>query len=412
MAAKLTVEALSKVFGDHPATVFAMAEQGLHPKQILEQTGQMLAVSSVSFEVQEGSIFTIMGLSGSGKSTLVRCLNRLVEPTTGEVVLDGENICEASAARLREIRRKKLSMVFQNFALLPHKSVRQNVEFGLRIRDEPTEVRRAKSEKAIEQVGLSAWANHYPDSLSGGMKQRVGLARALASDADIMLMDEPFSALDPLIRSDLQEELIRIQTEIKKTIIFITHDFHEAVKLSDRVAIMRDGQFVQVGRPEDIVLEPADDYVRDFAKELDPARVISARSMSHFGLRAVAPNASTSDVLSMMRRSGKICAVVANDEGRPFGYIWRSDLESCRSGRTDTVRDLCNGAQVRFVPEHAPLIDVYSKIGDGLPVAVLDTSNRIVGTFDAADVLTRLSKSELGSEEAAPSLANGTSEET
>lgn len=393
MSAKLTVKGLSKVFGDEPETVFEMVGRGLHPKEILDQTGQMLAVSDVSFDVSEGAIFTIMGLSGSGKSTLVRCLNRLVEPTAGSVVLDGEDICGASPARLREIRRHKLSMVFQNFALLPHKSVRQNVEFGLRIRDEPAALRREKAERVIEQVGLSAWADRYPDNLSGGMKQRVGLARALASDADIMLMDEPFSALDPLIRTDLQGELVRIQKEIKKTIIFITHDFHEAVKLSDNVAIMRDGQFVQVAPPEEIVLNPADGYVQDFAKELDPARVISARTMSRYGVGAVSFDASAGDVLSTMQRTGKTCVIVSNESGNPMGYVWRADIEGRPSAARGAVRDLCNGTVVRTVSDSMPLIDVYSVMGGGLPVAVLDSTDRMIGTFDAADVLNRLSAS-------------------
>lgn len=393
MSAKLKIANLSKVFGDKPDIVFGMAREGLHPKEIFERTGQMLAVSDVSFDVNEGEIFTIMGLSGSGKSTLVRCLNRLVEPTSGTVLLDCEDICGASPARLREIRRHKLSMVFQNFALLPHKSVRQNVEFGLLIRDEPAAERRRRAENAIEQVGLTPWADRFPDSLSGGMKQRVGLARALASDADIMLMDEPFSALDPLIRTDLQAELIRIQKAIKKTIIFITHDFYEAVKLSDKVAIMRDGRCVQVASPEEIVLSPADDYVRDFAKELDPARVISARTMARFGGAAVAPDASPDDVLAAMRAAGKSCLIVADEIGAPQGYICRADLDSAACSSGSRARDFCNGASVRAVPETMPLIDVYSVMGDGLPVAVVDAERRIVGTFDAGDVLSRLSTS-------------------
>ncbi|MDW3206471.1 MAG: glycine betaine/L-proline ABC transporter ATP-binding protein [Alphaproteobacteria bacterium] len=393
MSAKLKIANLSKVFGDKPDIVFGMAREGLHPKEIFERTGQMLAVSDVSFDVNEGEIFTIMGLSGSGKSTLVRCLNRLVEPTSGTVLLDGEDICGASPARLRDIRRHKLSMVFQNFALLPHKSVRQNVEFGLLIRDEPAVERRRRAESAIEQVGLTPWADRFPDSLSGGMKQRVGLARALASDADIMLMDEPFSALDPLIRTDLQAELIRIQKAIKKTIIFITHDFYEAVKLSDKVAIMRDGRCVQVASPEEIVLSPADGYVRDFAKELDPARVISARTMARFGGAAVDPDASPDDVLAAMRAAGKSCLIVADEIGAPQGYICRADLDSLARSSGARARDFCNGASVRVVPETMPLIDVYSVMGDGLPVAVVDAKRRIVGTFDAGDVLSRLSTS-------------------
>ena len=394
MAVKLETRELYKVYGPRPQAALDLAHRGLHPTEILEQTGQMLAVSNVSFQVDKGEIFTIMGLSGSGKSTLVRCLNRLIEPTSGSILIDGEDVCAQKAGPLRELRRRKLTMVFQNFALLPHRSVLDNVEFGLMLRGEPKEGRRKKAAEALEQVGLSAWANRYPDNLSGGMKQRVGLARALASDADIMLMDEPFSALDPLIRADLQSELLRIQREIRKTIIFITHDFHEAVKLSDHVAMMRDGSFVQIGRPEEIVLEPVDEYVRNFARDLDPARVITAGAMSRLGARPVAADSPAEAALETMRRSGKNCIVVTTAAGQPHGYVFRRDLEAPSGLAGRTAGEFGKDRNVHSVAASCALIDAYPLFQDGLPLAVLDGSGRVVGTFDANDVLVRLSESE------------------
>ncbi len=365
----------------------------------------MLAVSDISFEVTEGEIFTIMGLSGSGKSTLVRCLNRLIEPTAGSVSVDGEVVSDMPPSRLRELRRRKIAMVFQNFALLPHKSVLENVEFGLMLRGEPKEVRRKKVTNALEQVGLSAWGNRHPDNLSGGMKQRVGLARALASNADIMLMDEPFSALDPLIRADLQNELLRIQREIRKTIIFITHDFHEAVKLSDHMAIMRDGRFVQTGTPEEIVLKPVDDYVREFSKDLDRARVVTAGTMSGLGGRAFTTNTSADTVVGFMRETGRNCVVVVDTSGKPKGYLFRKDLEDRPDLAGKSAKDFCNGTSVKCIAATDHLIDVYPLFQDGLPLAVIDSSNRVSGTFEANDVLVHLADPAQVTTEAATSQA-------
>ncbi|WP_022726836.1 quaternary amine ABC transporter ATP-binding protein [Fodinicurvata sediminis] len=390
MAVKLETRDLYKVYGGQPETALSLATQGHHPSEILEKTAQMLAVSNVSFKVDEGEIFTIMGLSGSGKSTLVRCLNRLIEPTSGSILIDGEEISSKHRSQLRELRRRKLTMVFQNFALLPHKSVLDNVEFGLMLRGEPRKGRRKKAGEALEQVGLSAWAQRYPDNLSGGMKQRVGLARALASDADIMLMDEPFSALDPLIRADLQNELLRIQREIKKTIVFITHDFQEAVKLSDHVAMMRDGAFVQIGSPEEIVLNPIDDYVRNFAKDLDRARVITAGTMSGFGLDAIAASTPAASVLEIMTQASRNCVVVMNAYGKSEGYVFRKDIELQAELFGKVAKDFCNGTKVREVVASDPLINVYPLFQDGFPLAVLDESGRVTGTFDANDVLVHL----------------------
>jgi glycine betaine/proline transport system ATP-binding protein len=245
----------------------------------MEKTGCVAAVRDVSFEVSPGEVFVVMGLSGSGKSTLVRCLTRLIEPTAGQVLIDGEDVLKLGEERLREIRRTKVSMVFQHFGLLPHRRIIENVAFGLEIQGVEKTERMAAAQRVIEVVGLDGWADSYPDELSGGMQQRVGLARALATDPQIMLFDEPFSALDPLIRRDMQDEVVRLQKELKKTMIFITHDLMEALKLGDRIAIMKDGHFVQVGTPEEVVGHPADDYVADFIRDVPRAHVLTVRAI-------------------------------------------------------------------------------------------------------------------------------------
>jgi glycine betaine/proline transport system ATP-binding protein len=242
-----------------------------------KRTGSTIAVRDVSFDVQPGEIFVVMGLSGSGKSTLIRCLTRLIEPTFGEILLDGDDIRKADQAKLRELRRRRFSMVFQHFGLLPHRRVLDNIAFGLEIRGEPKEQRLATARRMLSLVGLEGHANSYPDQMSGGQQQRVGLARALAVDPEVMLFDEPFSALDPLIRRDMQNEVLRLHNEVGKTMIFITHDLAEALKLGDHILIMRDGRVVQSGRPEELVGAPADDYVEDFVREVPKSRVLTLR---------------------------------------------------------------------------------------------------------------------------------------
>ena len=268
-----------KVYGPKAESIVGSADASLSRQELMEKTGCVAAVRDVSFEVSPGEVFVVMGLSGSGKSTLVRCLTRLIEPTAGQVLIDGEDVLKIGEERLREIRRTKVSMVFQHFGLLPHRRIIENVAFGLEVRGIEKVERLAAAQKVIEVVGLDGWADSYPDELSGGMQQRVGLARALATDPEIMLFDEPFSALDPLIRRDMQDEVVRLQKEVKKTMIFITHDLMEALKLGDRIAIMKDGHFVQVGTPEEVVAHPADDYVADFIRDVPRAHVLTVRTI-------------------------------------------------------------------------------------------------------------------------------------
>ena len=273
---KIVCNNIWKVFGTHPEDTLATMDRSLSRAEIQQQTDHVVAVKDVSFSVAEGETFVVMGLSGSGKSTLVRCLSRLIDPTDGQVIIDGTDITASSQKELKALRRHKMAMVFQHFGLFPHRKVIDNVAFGLEIRGESRKKRDSKAHEIIELVGLGGWADHYPRELSGGMQQRVGLARAMAVEPEILLFDEPFSALDPLIRREMQDELLDLQKRLKKTMVFITHDFLEAIKMGDNIMIMRDGAVSQMGTPEEIVAKPADDYVADFTEDVPRYKVLSA----------------------------------------------------------------------------------------------------------------------------------------
>ncbi len=276
---KVELQHIWKIFGPNPQYIFERMNAENSRADILSETGHVLAVRDVSFEVAEGEIFVVMGLSGSGKSTLVRCLSRLIDPTAGKVMVNGKDVTAMNEDALRELRRHTVTMVFQRFGLFPHRRIVDNVGYGLEIQGVEVQERRQKSKQILELVGLKGWENHYPHELSGGMQQRVGLARALAVDPEIMLCDEPFSALDPLIRRDMQNELLNLQKTLHKTIIFITHDFLEAIKLGDRIAIMKDGAIVQIGTPQEIVAHPVNDYVREFTQDVPRAKVLTAETI-------------------------------------------------------------------------------------------------------------------------------------
>jgi glycine betaine/proline transport system ATP-binding protein len=275
--AALRVDGLWKIFGNRSDKIIGTPDADLSRKHLQEKTGCVMAVKDVSFEVAPGEVFVVMGLSGSGKSTLVRLITRLIEPTAGTVTLYGDDITAMSDKSLLETRRRKVSMVFQHFGLLPHRRVIDNIAFGLEVRGEAKAGRRNRAQEMVDLVGLSGYENNFPDQLSGGMQQRVGLARALAADPDLLMFDEPFSALDPLIRRDMQNEVIRLHHEVGKTMVFITHDLAEALKLGDRILIMRDGEIVQVGTPDEVVGAPADDYVRDFVSDVPKSHVLTLK---------------------------------------------------------------------------------------------------------------------------------------
>lgn len=276
---KIHVKNLTKVFGSNPKEGVKRLQQGQSKEQILKETGMTVGVNNASFEVKPGEFFVLMGLSGSGKSTLIRLINRLIEPTDGEVLIDGQDITKMNKNDLMQTRRKKLSMVFQKFALFPHRNVVENVAYGLEVQGVEKGIREEKARKAIEDVGLKGYENSYPDQLSGGMQQRVGLARALANDSDILLMDEAFSALDPIIRKEMQDELLQLQSKLGKTILFITHDLDEALKLGDRIAIMKNGEIVQIGTAEEILENPANEYVYNFVEDVDRSKVLMASNI-------------------------------------------------------------------------------------------------------------------------------------
>lgn len=324
----IEVRHLWKVFGSgSPDSAISRAEGGATRTEILQQLEQTVAVRDVSFCVARGETFVVMGLSGSGKSTLIRCLSRLIEPTRGEVLLDGEDLLAMDAKALREVRRGRISMVFQHFGLFPHRKVIDNIAYGLEVQGISRAKRIERATNILNIVGLTGWAEHYPQQLSGGMQQRVGLGRALAVEPEILLFDEPFSALDPLIRREMQDELIRLQETMHRTIIFITHDFAEALRLGDRIAIMKDGSFDQVGTPEEIVTNPATDYVREFTTDIPRAKVLSVRSVavigtSNNGGRSVRADAKVEIVIPMLLDDDEPINVI-DDDGRVIGVVNR-----------------------------------------------------------------------------------------
>jgi glycine betaine/proline transport system ATP-binding protein len=320
-----------KVYGQKAEQIIGSPDADLSRAELLAKTGCVAAVRDISFEVAPGEVFVVMGLSGSGKSTLVRMINRIHDPTAGQVLIDGEDIMGLDAERLREVRRRKISMVFQHFGLLPHRRIVDNVAFGLEVQGVEKHERLTRAEEVLSSVGLGGWGNSFPDELSGGMQQRVGLARALANDPEILLFDEPFSALDPLIRRDMQEQVLRLQRELRKTMIFITHDLAEALKLGDRIAIMKDGVFVQVGTPEEVVARPADDYVADFTRDVPRAHVLTARSIMRAANgdapkdgATIAADAVVQDLIPVFAESDRPLRVVEGD--RVVGVVDRSDV--------------------------------------------------------------------------------------
>ena len=330
MKTLLTLKNVCKVFGESPKKALKLLDKGLSKDEIFEKTGNTLGVVNASFDINEGEIFVIMGLSGSGKSTLVRLFNRLIEPSRGELVLEGQDIAKASKSELRKIRREKMSMVFQSFALMPHMSVIENTAFGLELSGVSKEERNQRALDALSQVGLEAWADSYPSELSGGMQQRVGLARALANDPKILLMDEAFSALDPLIRTEMQDELLKLQQKHKRTIVFISHDLDEAMRIGDRIAIMHDGRVVQVGAPDEILKNPADDYVSSFFRGVDVSTVLSAGDIA------------SKKQTTVIRREGtgiETAIIQLQETDREHGYLVNNDLTYIGIVTIDSLKD-------------------------------------------------------------------------
>ena len=379
---KIRVEGLSKIFGPNPEKAMKLLQGGAGKNEIMEKTGHGVGVNNASFSVGEGEIVVVMGLSGSGKSTLVRCINRLIEPTSGKVVIDGEDVTAMDKEELRKFRLRKMGMVFQNFALFPHRTVAQNTEYGLEIQGVDPAQRREKAIEALELVGLKGWEDSYPRQLSGGMQQRVGLARALALDPDILLMDEAFSALDPLIRRDMQDELLNLQESMQKTILFISHDLDEALKLGCRIVLMKDGEIVQQGEPEDILTNPANDYVAKFVEEVDITKVLTAESVMKKSEAVVylgtdGPRTS----LRKMKKNAISSVFVLNKEHKLAGIVTAEDCVKLLEEKGRDLKDIMR-TDIQTVEMDTPVVDLIQIIYDlPYPLAVVTPENRLKGVI-------------------------------
>ena len=337
-AIKISCQNIWKIFGPNAKQVLAGIDPGKSRAQVQEETGHVVAVKDVSFDIRRGECFVVMGLSGSGKSTLVRCLSRLIEPTGGKVLIDGQDVTAMNKRDLREMRRHKMAMVFQHFGLFPHRKVIDNISYGLEVQGVKKSERSAKAMEVRELVGLKGWENHYPRELSGGMQQRVGLARAMAVDPEILIFDEPFSALDPLIRREMQDELLSLQSKLHKTMVFITHDFLEAIKMGDHIAIMKDGEISQIGTPEEIVANPADDYVREFTEDVPRYKVLSAGKVMRAPSKEAAgePVAMSEKIEKLIERVAEsdVPVPVADPDGTIVGEIDRAIIMLAMQSRS------------------------------------------------------------------------------
>jgi len=378
---KIHCQNLWKIFGPHPESVIDLIQNGASKQELMEKTGHVIAIRDVSFEVQENEVFVVMGLSGSGKSTLVRCINRLMEPTSGSIFIEGVNIAEINEHELRELRRHKLSMVFQHFGLLPHRTVFDNVMFGLEVRGDNKKERQERTKNALELVGLGGWENSRIQELSGGMQQRVGLARALAVGPEILLMDEPFSALDPLIRRQMQEEFLSLRSKVKKTVVFITHDLLEALNLGDRIAIMRDGAVVQLGTPEEIVSKPADDYVREFVKDVPRGKVVPVNTIMEEPKLVTSAEQTVSAAVEEMEEKDADYAFVVNSSKVYEGVLTLKQATAARENGSMKVGEVASREFPTTSP-NAPLEQCLPLVAEGdTPVAVLDEKKHLVGVI-------------------------------
>ncbi|SEP80696.1 quaternary amine ABC transporter ATP-binding protein [Piscibacillus halophilus] len=368
----IKVSNLSKIFGKKTKEAQRLLDEGYSKEEILEKTGCTVGVNRASFEVEEGEVFVIMGLSGSGKSTLVRLLNRLIEPTEGDVEIDGENLATMNKEDLRNIRRQKMSMVFQKFALFPFRTVLENTEFGLEVQGVSKEERSEKAREALELVGLGSFVDQLPSQLSGGMQQRVGLARALANDPEVLLMDEAFSALDPLIRKDMQDELLDLQEKMQKTIIFITHDLDEALRIGDRIALMKDGSIVQIGSPEEILINPANDYVEKFVEDVDRSKVLTAEKIMKRPETVNIDKHGPRVALERIREQG-LSSIFVTDRSRNLkGYVTADDVSEARKQGKSDLREILR-TDMPKVDKETSVHDLFDIIHDSpVPVTVVE----------------------------------------
>ncbi|ATH61271.1 MULTISPECIES: quaternary amine ABC transporter ATP-binding protein [Staphylococcus] len=387
---KVRVRNLTKVFGKRTQQALNMVKDGKSKQDILEQTDATVGVHNVSFDVEEGEIFVIMGLSGSGKSTLVRLINRLIEPTSGNIYINEADVSKMSKEALRQLRRTKVNMVFQNFGLFPKRTVLENAEYGLEVRGVAKEERQKKAEKALDDSGLLSFKNQYPEQLSGGMQQRVGLARALANDSDILLMDEAFSALDPLIRRDMQDDLLELQERLQKVIIFITHDLNEALRIGDRIALMRDGKIMQIGTGEEILTNPANDFVREFTEDVDRSKVLTAENIMEHPLTINVETDGPNVALQRMRKE-EVSMLLAVDRKRYLkGSITAENaLDAREQGKT--LKDVID-KNVQKIDRYALITDIFNLIYNSpAPLAVVDETDRVIGVVVRGSVIGAMS---------------------
>ncbi|MFY4773574.1 quaternary amine ABC transporter ATP-binding protein [Metabacillus sp. RGM 3146] len=389
----IKVENVSKVFGKNPSKGIELLKSGKTKQEILKETGMTVGVKQASFEVHSGEIFVIMGLSGSGKSTLVRLLNRLIEPTSGSIIVGGKDLVKMKSDELKEVRRKKMSMVFQRFALFPHRNILENAAYGLEVQGISKNEREAKAQESLELVGLKGYENSYPGELSGGMQQRVGLARALANDPDVLLMDEAFSALDPLIRKDMQNELIELQDQMQKTIIFITHDLDEALRIGDRIALMKDGEIVQIGTPEDIMTNPANEYVERFVEDVNLGKVLTAESVMSRA-ETILVDRGPRVALQILRQAG-MTSIYAVDKAQKYIGLVTADDVARAVAENGNIRDIIH-TDVPTVTLDTVLEEMYERMaGTRYPLPVVDENNRLRGVVKRSSVIQALAGKEV-----------------
>lgn len=380
---KIEVKGIYKLFGKQPQKWLAAAQSGMSKEALLKESGHTLGLRDISLNIEEGSIHVIMGLSGSGKSTLIRHFNRLIEPTAGQILVDGQDVTALSRRELELFRQQKMSMVFQRFGLFPHRSVLDNAAYGLKVQGVERALREEKAMYWLDQVGLKGFEKQFPHQLSGGMQQRVGLARALATDAEILLMDEAFSALDPLIRREMQDQLLALQEKLHKTIVFITHDLDEALRLGNRIAILKDGELVQEGTSEDILLRPATDYVAAFLQDVNRSKVLTAAHAIHGGIPRLAPNSTPAEAVSAMAEAKQDYSAVLAD-GKLQGVLTLAAAQQAASQNSAIDTQLVEVAQVKG---HTPLEEI---LGDLLtnkqPAAVVDEDGQYRGMLARSKV--------------------------
>ncbi|TGB05295.1 quaternary amine ABC transporter ATP-binding protein [Halobacillus salinus] len=390
----IQVKDLSKIFGKNAKKATQYLDQGLSKEEILEKTGNTVGVNRASFDVEEGEIFVIMGLSGSGKSTLVRLINRLIEPTEGSVYIDGKDLATMDKKSLRDVRREKLSMVFQRFALFPHRTVLENAEFGLEVQGVDKSERSQKAKDSLEMVGLGGYINQFPGQLSGGMQQRVGLARALANDPEVLLMDEAFSALDPLIRKEMQDELLELQETMKKTILFITHDLDEALRIGDRIALMKDGRIVQIGTPEEILVNPANDYVEKFVEDVDRSKVLSAEHIMKRPETVDVEKHGPRTALERMRKEGLSTIYVTDAKRNLHGYVTADDVSEAAKKEVKDLKGILR-TDIPKVEKDTSMQEIFDIIHDSpVPVAVVE-DGKLQGIIVRGAVIAALAGSEV-----------------